>query len=48
MQFFALFATEQSSNIDSGVVKTGLKTTFCDIFGDLFRAAAILDESAAT
>ena len=34
--------------IESGVVRTGLKTIFCEIFGDLSRAAAILAESAAT
>jgi hypothetical protein len=48
MHFFELFASEQSSVIESGVVRTGLKTILSDIFGDLSRKVAILDESAAT
>jgi hypothetical protein len=48
MQFFELFASVQSSVIESGVVRTGLKTTFLDIFGYLSRKEAILTESEAT
>jgi hypothetical protein len=48
MQFFELFASEQSSVIESGVVSTGLKTTFTGIFDDLSKEEAILAESAAT
>jgi hypothetical protein len=48
MQLLELFASAHSSVIESGVVNTGLKTTLCDIFGDLSRADAIFKESAAT
>ena len=48
IQFLALFASEHSSNIDSGVVRTGLKITFCDTLGDSSRNAVILRESSST
>ena len=48
IQFFELFASVQSSVIESGVVRIGLKTILLDIFGDLSKAAAIFAESAAT
>jgi hypothetical protein len=48
IHFSELLASEQSPEIDSGVVRTGLKTIFCDIFGDLSSAPAIFAESAAT
>jgi hypothetical protein len=48
MQFLLLFASEQSSNIESGVVSTGLKIILTGIFSELSRASVIAFESAAT
>jgi hypothetical protein len=48
MQFFAAFASLQSSVIASGVVRTGLKTIFTGIVFDSSNAAAIFLEFSAT